>query len=83
MWRAAGRVAPQLQSATVMLFRRALPAARHMSAHLAPIYEMGSKESNYRHDPLLINSLATFNFRPPLILEFPGEQLARMSGFSQ
>jgi len=41
------------------------------------------RESNYRHDPLLINSLAAFNFRPPIILEFPGEQLARMSGFSQ
>jgi len=41
------------------------------------------RESNYRHDPLLINSLAAFNFRPPLMLEFPGEQLARMSGFSQ
>ena len=41
------------------------------------------RESNYRHDPLLINSLAAFNFRPPLILEFPGEQLALMSGFSQ
>jgi hypothetical protein len=41
------------------------------------------RESNYRHDPLLINSLAAFNFRPPLIIEFPGEQLARMSGFSQ
>jgi hypothetical protein len=41
------------------------------------------RESNYRHDPLLINSLAAFNFRPPLILEFPGEQLLRASGFSQ
>ena len=41
------------------------------------------RESTYRHDPLLINSLAAFNFRPPLILEFPGPQLARMSGFSQ
>jgi hypothetical protein len=41
------------------------------------------RESNYRHDPLLINSLAAFNFRPPLIIEFSGEQLARMSGFSQ
>jgi hypothetical protein len=41
------------------------------------------RESNYRHDPLLINSLAAFNFRPPLIIEFPGQQLARMSGFSQ
>ena len=41
------------------------------------------RQSTYRHDPLLINSLAAFNFRPPLILEFPGEQLARMSGFSQ
>jgi hypothetical protein len=41
------------------------------------------RESNYRHDPLLINSLAAFNFRRSLMLEFPGEQLARMSGFSQ
>ena len=83
LWRAAGRVAPQSQSATTMLIRRALLATRHSSAHLVSIYEMGSKESNYRHDPLLINSLAAFNFRPPIILEFPGEQLARMSSFSQ
>ena len=40
-------------------------------------------ESNYRHDSLLINSLAAFNFRPPLILEFPGERLARTTSFSQ
>ena len=65
-----------------MLFRRALLATRHSSAHLVPIYEMGSKESNYRHDPLLINSLAAFNFRPPIILEFPGERLTGVSGFS-
>jgi hypothetical protein len=81
LWRAAGRVAPQLQSAMAMLFRRALPAARHSSAHLVPIYEMGSKESNYRHIPLLINSLAAFNFRPPL--EFPGELLSRYREFAQ
>jgi len=41
------------------------------------------RESNYRHDHLLINSLAAFNFRPPLRLEFPGEKLARSSAFSQ
>src|SRR5467141_4700908 len=41
------------------------------------------RESNDRHDPLLINSLAAFNFRPPLMLEFPGERLTRVSGFSQ
>ena len=41
------------------------------------------RESNYRHDPLLINGLAAFNFRPPLILEFPGERLARTTSFSQ
>jgi hypothetical protein len=40
-------------------------------------------ESTYQHNLLLINSLAAFNFRLPLMLEFPGEQLARMSGFSQ
>jgi hypothetical protein len=39
------------------------------------------RESNYRHDPLLINSLTAFNFRPPLILEFPDERLARASGY--
>jgi hypothetical protein len=33
------------------------------------------RKSAYRHDPLLINSMAAFNFRPPLRLEFPGEQL--------
>jgi len=41
------------------------------------------RESNYRHDPLLINSLAAFNFRTPVMLEFPGECLARSSGYSQ
>jgi predicted nuclease of predicted toxin-antitoxin system len=41
-WRAAGRVAPQSQSAMAMLFRRALPAARQNSAHPVPIYEIGS-----------------------------------------
>ncbi|PYL42899.1 MAG: hypothetical protein DMF42_05685 [Verrucomicrobia bacterium] len=40
-------------------------------------------ESNYRHDPLLINSLAAFNFRPPLRLQFPGERLARAASSSQ
>jgi hypothetical protein len=39
------------------------------------------RESNYRHNPLLINSLAAFNFRPPL--EFPGEKLARSGAFSR
>ncbi len=27
-----------------------------------------------KHDALLISSLALFNFRPPIILEFPGER---------
>jgi len=66
-----------------MLSRRASPAARQKFSAAFPIHEMASRESNYRHDPLLINSLAAFNFRPPIILEFPGEQLARMSSFSQ
>src|SRR5437660_890786 len=39
------------------------------------------RESNYRHNPLLINSLAAFNFRLPL--EFPGENLARSGAFSR
>jgi len=39
------------------------------------------RESNDRHNPLLINSLTAFNFRPPL--EFPGEKLARSGAFSR
>ena len=39
------------------------------------------RESNYRHDALLINSLAAFNFRRPL--EFPGELLSRYREFAQ
>ena len=39
------------------------------------------RESNYRHNPLLINSLAAFNFCPPL--EFPGELLGRYREFAQ
>jgi hypothetical protein len=39
------------------------------------------RESNDRHNPLLINSLAAFNFRLPL--EFPGERLTHVSGFWQ
>jgi hypothetical protein len=41
------------------------------------------RESTYSHDPLLINSLTAFNFRPPIRLEFPGEPLARAPRFSQ
>jgi hypothetical protein len=41
------------------------------------------RESTYSHDPLLINSLAAFNFRPPLMFAFPGERLTRVSEFSQ
>jgi hypothetical protein len=39
------------------------------------------KESTYRHNPLLINSLAAFNFRPHF--RFPGELLARYREFAQ
>ena len=31
------------------------------------------RRSNYKHNPLLIHSLVRFNFRPPLLLVFPGE----------
>jgi hypothetical protein len=41
------------------------------------------RESTYSRDPLLINSMAAFNFRPPLMLEFPGERLIRVSRFPQ
>jgi hypothetical protein len=49
---------------------------------LRRIFRSVVRESNYRHDPLLINSLTAFNFRPPFILEFPGERITR-TGFSQ
>jgi hypothetical protein len=39
--------------------------------------------STYRHDPLLINSMAAFNFRRPILLEFPGERLAHTPQFSR
>ena len=52
----------------------------NMKAHvlkLRRILRPVVRESTYRHDPLLINTLAAFNFRPPIRLEFPGERLAR------
>jgi hypothetical protein len=39
--------------------------------------------SDYQHNPLLINSLAAFNFRPPIMLEIPSERLARRGAVSQ
>ena len=39
--------------------------------------------STYRHDPLLIHSLVAFNFRPPVILEFPGDRFSRGGGYSR
>jgi hypothetical protein len=41
LWRAAGGIVPQSQSASAMLLRRALPAARQNLAHPFAIYEMG------------------------------------------
>jgi hypothetical protein len=54
-----------------------------ISEKLRKILRSVVRGSAYRHDPLLINSLAAFNFRPPITLEFPGERLARRSAFSQ
>jgi len=39
--------------------------------------------SAYKHDPLLINSLAAFNFRPPIMLEFPCDRLLRRGAFAR
>jgi hypothetical protein len=58
----------------------------NMKAHilkLRRILRPVVRKSAYRHDPLLINSMAAFNFRPPIMLEFPGEPLARTPRFSQ
>jgi hypothetical protein len=40
------------------------------------------RESVYKHNPLLINSLAAFNFRPPILFEFPGESPRRYREFA-
>jgi hypothetical protein len=50
---------------------------------LRRIFRPVVREAAYKHDPLLINSLAAFNFRPPIMPEFPGERLARTPRFSQ
>jgi len=44
---------------------------------LRRIFRSLVRHTAYQHNPLLINSLAEFNFRPPLLLEFPGEQLSK------
>jgi hypothetical protein len=41
------------------------------------------RESAYQHNPLLINSLAAFNFCRPLMLKFPGESMGRYRAFPQ
>jgi hypothetical protein len=56
----------------------------HDFAHkLRRILRSVVRESAYQHNPLLINRLAAFNFRPPLMPEFPGERIKRVNGFSQ
>ena len=58
----------------------------NMKAHvlkLRRILRPVVRESYYRHDPLLINSLAAFNFRPPIRLQFPGQRLAPPTSFAQ
>ena len=58
----------------------------NMKAHvlkLRRILRPVVRESAYRHDPLLINTLAAFNFRPPIRLGFRGERLVRTPRFSQ
>jgi hypothetical protein len=41
------------------------------------------RESAHRHDPLLINSMAAFNFRQPLRLEFSSASVVRYRALSQ
>ena len=55
----------------------------HMKAHVLKLRRILRPVSTYKHDPLLINTLAAFNFRPPIRLEFPGQRLARTPRFSQ
>jgi hypothetical protein len=48
---------------------------------LRRIWRLLVRGSAYQHNPLLINSLAAFNFRAPL--EFPGELLTRHPEFAR
>jgi hypothetical protein len=41
------------------------------------ILRQSDRHAAYKHDPLLIYNLVEFNFRPPLLLVFPGEQLEK------
>jgi hypothetical protein len=56
---------------------------------LRQILQSVVRESNYRHEKrqsgsdLLSNSLTAFNFRQPIMLEFPSERLAQGSGYWQ
>ena len=43
---------------------------RNSSRARLPIFRRSAR----KHDALLINSLTVFNFRPPIILEFPGQR---------
>jgi len=47
--------------------------AKKIISNLRPVV----RQPGYQHNQLLINSLAAFNFRPPLNLVFPGERKAR------
>jgi hypothetical protein len=47
---------------------------RFFSQSLRTIIRPVRRRSAHEHNPLLINSLAEFNFRPPVLLVFPGEQ---------
>jgi hypothetical protein len=71
---------------TLLSRSRKRMSCTHMKPHvlkLRRILRPVVRQSTYRHNPLLINSLAAFNFRPPILLEFPGERLARRPQFSR
>jgi hypothetical protein len=50
---------------------------------LRRIFRSIVKESAYQHNPLLVNSLTAFNFRPALKPEFPEQQPARSRAVSR
>ena len=67
---------------TLLSRSRKRMSCTHMKAHvlkLRRILRPVVRQPTYKHDPLLINTLAAFNFRPPIRLEYPGERLARTS----
>jgi len=50
---------------------------KNLLQNLLRVFGLVVRRSPHRRNPLLINSLVDFNFRPPLMLVFPGEEFGK------